>query len=136
MIPRATRGQAAPTRRRYVAFVLDGRRLVLPAEDVDSVAEPASIIPLPTADPRRLGVFLHRAQLVAAVSSGAHVDQRRPTHCVVLREEGFAIPVDELVGLEVGHDDQIPEGFELFDRASFTQALARPNLACSSKDVS
>lgn len=123
MIPRAARNQRPPVRRMYVAFALGGRRWVLPADAVDSVAEPTAITPLPTADPRRVGVFLHRDRAVAAVSPGGDFDLRRPAHCVVLREEGYGLLVDELLGLQVKLDDELPEGFELFDRAS----LRRPS---------
>lgn len=124
MLPRDFRPQR-PRRKMYVAFALAGRRWVLPTEDVDSVAEPPAILPLPTADRRRLGVFAHRGRVVAAVSGGGGED-RRSGHCVVLREEGFAVLVDELIGLEVVHDERLPEGFELFDRGSLARALAGP----------
>ena len=118
MIPRAARNERPPVRRMWVAFESQGRRWVLPAGDVDSVSEPTSITPLPTADHRRLGVFLHRGRVVAVISVDGRTDRQQLTHCVVLKDEGFAIPVDRLLGLEMRLDDEIPEGFELFDRAS------------------
>ena len=87
------------------------------------MSEPTSITPLPTADPRRAGVFLHRGRVVAAISLDGRFDPRQLTHCVVLRSEGYAITVDRLLGLEMRLDDEIPDGFEVFDRAGATRAL-------------
>lgn len=118
-----------------MAFVLGGRRWVLPTEEVDSVAEPPTITPLPTADPRRLGVFVHRGLVVAAVSATGAGEGRRSGHCVVLREEGFALLVDELIGLEVTSETGVPEGFEVFDRRALAQVLADPALPDESVQV-
>lgn len=122
MIPRAAQDQRPPVRRMWVAFESRGRRWVLPAGAVDSVSEPTSITPLPTADRRRLGVFLHRGRVVAVISDDDRLDTQELKHCVVLKEEGFAIPVDRLLGLEMRLDDEIPDGFERFDRASLIGA--------------
>lgn len=109
----------------YLAFALEGKRWVLPAKAVDSVAEPSMITPLPTTDPRRLGVFAHRGRVVAVVSNARAGKGRHSGHCVLLREEGFAVLVDELIGLQVTHDDRSPEGFEVFDRGALARALGQ-----------
>lgn len=132
VLPRNTRPQP-PERTIFVAFALEGRRWALPGAEVDSVAELPAIAPLPTADPRRLGVFAHRGRVVAAVSTTGTGEAGSSGSYVVLREEGFAVRVDELLGLEVTYDGQIPEGFELFDRGALVRALAATDPASADR---
>lgn len=128
MLPRQIRAPR-PRRRMYVAFAVAGGRFVLPAEEVSAVGELRAVTRLPTADPRRLGIVVHRGRAVALVAaSEAAVDAGAPAagHYLLFRHEEFAIPVDELLGLQVEHGDRLPEGFERFDFCDHRPPAAAP----------
>jgi CheW-like domain len=104
----------------YVAFAVGWRRFVLPAEAAAAVGELGVVLPLPSSDPRRLGVIVHRGRAVALVAAGEGDGEAGATarHYVLLRGDGedVAFPVDALIGLKAEYGDGLPDGFELFDR--------------------
>lgn len=123
MLPRQT-APPPPRRRMYVAFALAGRRWVMPAEEVAAVAELRPVTRLPTADPNRLGIVIHRGRAVALVAAVEGAAPRSGGHYLLFRDPELAIPVDELIGLEVEHGDRLPAGFERFELTERPAAAA------------
>lgn len=127
MLPRRSR-PLPPKRQMYVAFVLGGEDRVLSAERVAAVGELGPVVPLPTENPRLLGLTVHQGRVVAltALAGTAARDQRAAaSHLVVLRAGGgcIAFAVERLIGLKVAFGEEIPDGFSLMEE------FADPSLA-------
>lgn len=126
MLPRQIR-KPRLARRMYVAFAVGGRSYVLPTEGVVAVGEVDRVLRLPTADPQRLGVVVHRGRVVALLAASPHEVRSAPRNYLLLPGEGeeIALGVGELIGLKVAYGEDLPDGFELFDRL----AVPLPTLA-------
>jgi chemotaxis signal transduction protein len=112
----------------YVAFLAAGRRWVLPAAEVAAVGDLPPVTRLPTRDPGRLGLAVHRGRVVALLAAdGASAEggtdggaglaaAGAARHLVVLRAggESVALAAEELLGLKVEYGEVIPEGFALY----------------------
>lgn len=123
MLPRAVR-KSGPRRRFYVAFAVGGRRRALPTEAVAAVGVLGPVTRLPTADPRRRGVFVHQGRVVALVALDEGGPAAVPGHFVLPRagDGSVAFPVDELIGLRTTYDGSVPAGLELLDPAELPRS--------------
>jgi CheW-like domain len=106
---RPPRGRAP--RPGYLAFRLAGQGWSLPLQRVAAVAELRALTRLPSADPLKLGVIVHRGVVVPVIDLGRRLggapypDAAAPPQplCIVLRSEPpVSFPVDEVLGFRHG----------------------------------
>lgn len=129
MLPRP-QPPPAPDRRLYLGFAAAGRRWALPADAVESVGEVSRLTRLPTGDPARLGLVVHRGEILCLRSLGPSAAEP-PRYLIALRrsERRIALAADELVGLQYGYDGRPPTDFELLDLDRVAAFDAAPAVA-------
>src|SRR5262249_2870321 len=110
---RSYRGEREAHRPRWLAFVIGDRARALSLGLVGEVAEVGAVTRLPAADPRTLGLILHRGAVLPLVDLGRRLGAgpRRPDSmpgrlCIITRSaHPIAFPVEAVLGLRPASEE-------------------------------
>jgi chemotaxis signal transduction protein len=128
LLSRLDRGRSgrAAARPGMLAFVLGGRTCALSLGLVAGVAEIGVITRLPAANPRHLGVIVHRGAVLPLLALDRQLDgapmpggMGQPAFCIITRSEPvIAFPVEAVLGLRPLPADVPAAGspWEILDR--------------------